>query len=66
MCSPLLASLLLQTYRAGVMVPAHALFASYLLWSYRQMDPSKMPDVKAFYKRIWDLFYLEYILYPFI
>lgn len=54
------------TFRCGVMVPAHALLATWLLKSFREMNPDKMTDIKKYYKRIWDLFYLEYILYPFI
>jgi homogentisate solanesyltransferase len=54
------------TYRAWFMAPAHLLAGGWLFKSWRKLDPSSTASVKKYYKRIWDLFYLEYIMYPFI
>jgi hypothetical protein len=48
------------------MTLGHAGLLVYLLNSLSQLDASRMGSVKLFYKKIWDLFYLEYCLYPFI
>lgn len=32
----------------------------------RRLEPDSQESIKGFYKRIWDLFYLEYAIYPFI
>ena len=53
-------------YRAWIMAPAHALLAAWLARSYRRLDPESSLSVKRYYKSIWDLFYLEYAMYPFI
>lgn len=31
-----------------------------------RLEPDSQDSIKGFYKRIWDLFYLEYAMYPFI
>ena len=54
------------TFRAFVMVPGHALLALWLLKSHAKLEPDSQESVKKFYKRIWDLFYLEYMMYPFL
>lgn len=54
------------TFRTAVMVPGHALLAAWLLRSHAKLEPESQTSVKAFYKRIWDLFYLEYFMYPFL
>eukprot|EP00981_Chlorochromonas_danica_P007033 scaffold1534_cov158-Ochromonas_danica.AAC.5 len=38
----------------------------YLVYLYKQLNANDASSVKAFYKRIWNLFYFEYLLYPFI
>jgi homogentisate solanesyltransferase len=48
------------------MIGGHAVLASILLYRYKQLQPNSMPSVKRFYKHIWDLFYLEYVLYTLI
>ena len=76
-CSALLAS----TYTVAISLPfmlpkagfkalpmslGHATFLLYFLKSFSDLDTSNMSSVKTFYKAIWNLFYLEYCLYPFI
>lgn len=48
------------------MIAGHAFLAFKLLRTYAQLDPSSLPSIRQFYRGIWDLFYLEYMLYPFI
>jgi homogentisate solanesyltransferase len=48
------------------MAGGHAALLTYFLFSIRKLDLSKITSVKRFYKVIWNLFYLEYCLYPFI
>lgn len=54
------------TFNRIPMIGGHAGLAAMLLYRFKQLDPSKMPSVKKYYKHIWDLFYLEYILYTLI
>jgi homogentisate solanesyltransferase len=44
----------------------HAVYLVYFLWSFLNFDSNSSKSLKIFYKRIWNLFYLEYLLYPFI
>lgn len=53
-------------FRPVTMVGGHALLAILLLTRFRKLNPESLTDIKAFYKSIWDLFYLEYCLYPFL
>jgi hypothetical protein len=48
------------------MITGHTLFAAYLYRARTKLIPDDKSSVKTFYKRIWDLFYMEYMLYPFI
>ena len=48
------------------MIAGHVCFALYLYSARMKLAPSEKHSIKLFYKRIWDLFYLEYLLYPFI
>lgn len=48
------------------MVGGHAVLLAMLGRSLRKLEPDSQDSVKSFYKRIWDLFYLEYAMYPFI
>ena len=48
------------------MIGGHVVLASILLYRYQQLQPNSMASVKRFYKHIWDLFYLEYVLYTLI
>lgn len=59
------------TRRAGAfnlvpMVGGHALLATKLALHYRELEPEKLTSIKKYYKHIWDLFYLEYVLYTLI
>ena len=53
-------------FRVWPMVIGHLLYLTYFLYSYKQLDAENVNSVKKFYKSIWNLFYLEYVLYPFI
>ncbi|CAM9463683.1 unnamed protein product [Heterosigma akashiwo] len=53
-------------FRKPVMVVAHTLFAGYLFKSYKELDAESTASIKQFYGRIWDLFYAQYCIYPFI
>lgn len=48
------------------MVIGHTSFLGYFLISLSKLNGSEISSVKKFYKSIWNLFYLEYCLYPFI
>lgn len=48
------------------MVGGHAALALVLLARFRQLDADDVSSVKTYYKHIWDLFYLEYVLYTLI
>lgn len=48
------------------MVGGHAALAALLLTRFRQLDAESIPSIKKYYKHIWDLFYLEYVLYTLI
>ena len=53
-------------FRLVPMIGGHAVLAIMLMVRYRQLDPNSMPSIKVYYKHIWDLFYLEYVLYTLI
>jgi len=54
------------TFRSVLMVSGHALAATWLARSWSQLDASSSGSIKRFYKEIWNLFYFEYLMYPFI
>ncbi|KAK6945422.1 UbiA prenyltransferase family [Dillenia turbinata] len=57
-----------QAFRRSVMIPAHTLLAMSLIfqaWILEQASYTKEAIAK-FYQFIWNLFYAEYILFPFI
>lgn len=54
------------TFNPVAMIGGHAALASMLVARFRTLDTSSMASIKTFYKRIWDLFYLEYLLYTLI
>ena len=56
----------LGTFRLVPMIGGHLALASLLIYRYKQLQPDSLPSVKLYYKHIWDLFYLEYILYTLI
>lgn len=55
-----------QSFRVSTMVGGHAVALLYLWRIYADLVPSEMGSIKKFYKSIWNLFYWEYVLYPFI
>mmetsp|Transcript_5654 Transcript_5654/g.12850 ORF Transcript_5654/g.12850 Transcript_5654/m.12850 type:complete len:395 (-) Transcript_5654:102-1286(-) len=54
------------TFNLIPMVGGHAVLATILLARFRQLEPEKLSSIKTYYKHIWDLFYLEYVLYTLI
>jgi len=48
------------------MLGGHAALATLLVVRFRQLKSDSLASVKHFYRSIWDLFYLEYAMYPFI
>lgn len=58
--------LLPGSFRASTMIGGHAVALLYLWRIYADLVPSDMGSIKKFYKSIWNLFYWEYVLYPFI
>ena len=62
----ILAFIARESFKTIPMALGHAALLSYFTWGWSRLDTSKMTSVKKFYKVIWNLFYLEYCLYPFI
>lgn len=54
------------TFKIVPMVAGHTALMAYFLVSYSKLDAKDRVSVKGFYKAIWNMFYLEYCLYPFI
>jgi homogentisate solanesyltransferase len=54
------------SFRKIPMVGGHAALAALLLSRFRKLEPESIPSIKRYYKHIWDLFYLEYVLYTLI
>nr|AKM76564.1 AT3G11945-like protein [Francoa sonchifolia] len=55
-----------QTFRRGLMIPAHTILALGLIfqtWVLEQANYSK-EAISGFYRFIWNLFYIEYIIFP--
>lgn len=53
-------------FRPLPMAGGHALSLAYFLWSFSKLQADSLASVKAYYKSIWNLFYMEYIIYLFI
>lgn len=53
-------------FRPAVMVGGHGVLAVLLLNRFRKLNAESLVEIKAYYKFIWDLFYLEYLMYPFM
>lgn len=53
-------------FRPLVMVGGHATMAVMLLLRFRKLNAKSLAEIKGYYKFIWDLFYLEYLMYPFM
>jgi len=55
-----------NSFNKLAMVLGHSLYLTYFMSSYSELDAENATSLKRFYKVIWNLFYLEYCLYPFI
>jgi len=53
-------------FRTAFMASGHALAACWLGLSWRKLNTESMASIKDFYGQIWNLFYFEYLMYPFI
>lgn len=53
-------------FRRPLMATGHVLAGLWLWRSHRALDAKSPTSIKEFYKQIWNLFYYEYLLYPFI
>ena len=53
-------------FKTKVMSGAHSLLLAYFLFSFSKLQPENIESINKFYKAIWNLFYLEYCVYPFI
>ena len=58
--------LLVPSFNPIAMIGGHSALAAILVLRFRQLNAASMASVKAYYKHIWDLFYLEYALYTLI
>ncbi|KAJ9181235.1 hypothetical protein P3X46_009386 [Hevea brasiliensis] len=57
-----------QAFRRSLMIPAHTILAACLIfqaWLLERANYTK-EAISAFYRFIWNLFYAEYIIFPFI
>lgn len=57
-----------NTFNRSVMGPAHVFFAAYLIRSGVKLSQRQYEKraIQSFYRSIWNLFYMEYMLLPFI
>ena len=55
-------------FRAPVMIGGHAILAFALIGQTLKLESDKytVPAIQAFYRFIWNLFYSEYVLLPFL
>ena len=55
-------------FNAAVMVPTHAVLGLMLVYQTLKLDANKysQPAIAAFYRFIWNLFYAEYLILPFV
>ena len=56
------------SFRAPVMIGGHAVLALALIGQTLKLESEKytVPAIQAFYRFIWNLFYSEYLLLPFL
>lgn len=54
------------TFNMIPMIGGHVLLALLLGHHYGDLKSDSLPSIKKYYKHIWDLFYLEYVLYTLI
>ncbi|RVW46979.1 Homogentisate solanesyltransferase, chloroplastic [Vitis vinifera] len=57
-----------QAFRLSLMIPAHAILAAGLIFQARVLEQANYTKeaISDFYRFIWNLFYVEYIIFPFI
>nr|AKM76571.1 AT3G11945-like protein [Melianthus villosus] len=55
-----------QTFRRGLMIPAHTILALSLIFQTRVLEQANYTKeaISGFYQFIWNLFYTEYIIFP--
>lgn len=55
-------------FNPSIMVPAHCFLGLALLWATVKLDRQKYSkeEIAAYYRFIWNLFYAEYLLFPWI
>lgn len=54
------------TFRRALMIGGHALAAGWMLLSTLRLNADSVESLKQYYKQIWNCFYFEYAMYPFI
>ncbi|XP_002531591.3 homogentisate solanesyltransferase, chloroplastic [Ricinus communis] len=57
-----------QAFRRSLMIPVHTILAAFLIfqaWVLERANYTK-EAISAFYRSIWNLFYAEYLIFPFI
>ncbi|XXG81902.1 hypothetical protein AAC387_Pa09g2439 [Persea americana] len=64
----LLAIYMPRAFRSSLMIPAHIILGLALIFEARKLERAKYSKeaVSSFYQYIWNLFYAEYIIFPFI
>nr|AKM76561.1 AT3G11945-like protein [Erodium gruinum] len=57
-----------QAFRRSIMIPVHSVLALSLIYQTRLLEQANYTKeaISGFYRFIWNLFYAEYILFPFI
>ena len=57
-----------QYFRQWLMIGGHAILGARLLGQLKALESAKFTAsaIAAFYRFIWQLFYLEYLLFPFL
>ncbi|KAH7554228.1 hypothetical protein ACOSP7_028686 [Xanthoceras sorbifolium] len=57
-----------QAFRRNLMIPTHMILASCLIFQAWVLEQAKYTQeaISGFYRFIWNLFYAEYVIFPFI
>nr|AKM76558.1 AT3G11945-like protein [California macrophylla] len=57
-----------QAFRRSIMIPVHSVMALSLIYQTRALEQANYTKeaISGFYRFIWNLFYAEYIIFPFI
>lgn len=68
MSAVVLALRMQEAFRVPLMVGANVLFCIYLWFETARVDAAKytQPAIAAYYRGIWNLFYAQYAVLPFI